>query len=96
MITYQHLSTFIPLKQQLKFRREGNIGIVNNAFDFKLMYLNETALTVFDLIDGKKTIADIFEILLNEYDVQKEILELDLVDIIRDFQWGKIIRLKKT
>ena len=95
MIIYQHLSQFVPVKQKLKFRKEGNIGIVNNSGDYKLMYLNETALTIFELIDGKKNIADILETLLSEYDVQKETLKSDLIDIIRDFQWGRIIRLKR-
>jgi hypothetical protein len=96
MPVFQHLAPYIPIKQCLKFRQEGNIGIVNNTFDFKLMYLNETALNVFGLIDGKRTIADIFEILFQEYDVQEDILESDLISIIRDFQWEKIIRLKKA
>ena len=96
MLVFKHLSLYIPIKQHFKFKKEGSIGIVNNTFDFKLMYLNETALTVFELIDGKRTIADIFEILLQEYNVQKDILKSDLINIIRDFQWGKIIRLKNV
>lgn len=94
MIIFHHFSPFIPIKQCLRYRKEGNVGIVNNKDDFKLIYLNDTALTIFELIDGKKTIEEIFNLLLQEYDVEEEILKSDLINVIRDFQWRKIIHLK--
>jgi hypothetical protein len=74
---------------------EGNVGIICNNQDFRVDYLNETALLIFQLIDGKKSVADIAQCLMKELNVNLEILKRDLVEILRNLQWRKIIILKK-
>jgi hypothetical protein len=93
--TFSYLASHIPVRKELKFRVEGNTGIVCNAQDFRVNYLNETAMTIFQLIDGKKTIAEIFQYFFENVEVDKEVLEADLIEIMRNFQWQKLIILKR-
>ncbi|MDR1458753.1 MAG: PqqD family protein [Bacteroidales bacterium] len=95
MIAFSYLADYIPVRKELKFRVEGNVGIICNNQDFRVDYLNETALLIFQLIDGKKSVADIAQCLMKELNVNLEILKRDLVEILRNLQWRKIIILKK-
>lgn len=47
------------------------------------------------LCDGKRTINDICNHMLSEYQVSPEIIQNDIVKIIRDLQWNKLIKLSK-
>lgn len=95
MTPFSYLADHIPLRKELKIRIEGNIGVVSNTQDYRVDFLNETALTIFQMIDGKKSIADIVECFMNEVDVSREIFEQDLIEILRGFQWRKLIILKR-
>jgi hypothetical protein len=95
MTAFSYLADYIPVRKELKFRIEGNVGIVCNKQSFHVDYLNETALFIFQLIDGEKNIGNIAECFKKEVDVCIDILEHDLIEILRDFQWRKIIILKK-
>jgi hypothetical protein len=96
MITFSYLSSHIPVRKELKFRIEGKIGIVCNSHDFRIIYLNETALAVFQLIDGKKSVSDIAKEFMDMVDVDPNIFEQDLIEILRNFQWQKLIALKQN
>jgi hypothetical protein len=88
------LATYIPIRKELKLRMEGNIGIVCNNHDFRVHYLNETALMIFNLIDGKRSVAEIARCFLETVDVEREVFESDLIEVLRNFQWKKLIVLK--
>ncbi|MDR3115066.1 MAG: PqqD family protein [Treponema sp.] len=95
MTAFSHLKAYIPVRKDLKFRTEGNVGLVCNNQDFRIDYLNETALSIFQLIDGKRTVADIVSCFMKAVDVSADVFEHDLIEILRNFQWQKIIILKK-
>jgi hypothetical protein len=95
MTAFSYLAGHIPVRKDLKFRMEGNVGIVCNNHNFRVDYLNETALIIFQLIDGQKSVGDIAKCFMKEVDTNIDILEHDLIEILRDFQWRKIIVLKK-
>ena len=95
MTPYSHLSALVPLRKDLKLRLDGKFGIVSNPNDHSIEYLNETALSIFQLCDGKNNIADIAKVVSKEYEVDSAVLERDLVEIIRDLQWKKLIVLKR-
>jgi hypothetical protein len=96
MIAFPYLAGHIPIRKDLKLRVEGNIGIVCNTQNFRVEYLNETALMIFQLIDGERSIADIAKTFMKNVDVDRNTVEQDLVEILRNFQWQKLIVLKKT
>jgi hypothetical protein len=95
MTVFSYLADHIPVRKELKLRVENNIGIVCNVHDFRVGYLNETALIVFQLIDGQRTVADIIQCFLEKVDVDRNIFEKDLVELLRNFQWQKLITLKR-
>jgi hypothetical protein len=95
MIAFQHIANYIPVRKELKLRIEGNIGIVCDDSDFKVEYLNETALAVFRMINGKRTVEDIVRCFTETVDVSRDVFESDVVELLRNFQWQKLIALKQ-
>ena len=95
MIPFSHLADYVPFRKELKLRIDGNFGIVSNKQDYQVDYLNETALMIFQQIDGKKKVAEIAEGFMEVVDVSRDIFEQDLVEILRDFQWKKLIAFKQ-
>ena len=45
--------------------------------------LDEVGADIWDLIDGERTVADIQDVLLGEYDVDAEVLSEDLAEFIQ-------------
>ncbi|GHV54821.1 hypothetical protein FACS1894216_15620 [Synergistales bacterium] len=79
----------------LKQREEGDFLIVMSK-DLKISYLNSMAKDVYSRLNETNTIADIYDELLNEYDVAEDVLKADLISLIRDLQWQSLIRLKRA
>jgi hypothetical protein len=90
---YSLLHTLKPYSIALKTRLDNNF-LVAMSEDLEICYLNEVAYEFFKLSDGKNSIEKIIEILLEEYEVSYDILYSDIMKIVRDLQWNKIIRLK--
>lgn len=59
--------------------------------DGDLEFLNETASTMFELIDGVRTIESIFNNMAEIYDVAPLVLKYDIVNLVRSLQWKRII-----
>ena len=93
MIVWKWLKNKKPVKISLKQRHEGEITLVCSK-NMELLYLNKVGSFIFELCDGKNTLDDIVTQLLNKFDVEKEILIADLMDIIRDLQFKRIIKLE--
>ena len=97
MNMFDKMNQLIPIKTCLKFRENGDFLIVMNA-ESKIYYLNDTARFVYENIDGNTSIENIFNMIKKEFEVtsdMEEEVKNDVVSIIRDFQWQKIIELKK-
>lgn len=94
-IIYNALKKLYPLASCKKIRREGDIIITLND-DLEINYLNETSAFFLENSIGKNTIESIVQSMLTIYDVDRAILENDIVSLLRDLQWKKLIRLSKT
>jgi hypothetical protein len=94
MLPYEIIKNLIPIRQELRFREEDGVGIVNSHKNIKLVFLNHTALIIFKLIDSYKNIDEICKCFIDQVDVNIDIIQYDIVDIIRNLQWHDIIRLK--
>ena len=79
-----------PRTNAVKTREEGEILLVMNPGQ-SLLFLNLVAKDFFLLCNGENTLDDIVEILYNQYDVEKETLTDDLLDIIQDMQKKRIL-----
>lgn len=93
MIIWNWLKGKKPVKISLKHRQEGDIMVVCSR-DMTLSYLNKTGGFIFELSNGKNTLDNIVRLLLNRFNVEEDVLIADLVDIIRDMQFKRIIRLE--
>ena len=91
---YEFIKGYIPIKNALKTRENDSFLIVANQ-ESNVYYLNGTGREICENIDGSKSINEICECLLSEYDVSREVLERDLTSFVRDMQWKKLLRLKK-
>lgn len=89
---FSYHEDFIPESICMKHRNEGDIVIVLSA-NGAIEFLNETASFFFQQSDGKKSIGDIFRLMLATYDVSAEHLQNDLLELVKSLQWQRIIRL---
>lgn len=94
-LIYNFLKNLFPVANYRKCRLDNDILIVMNK-DLSLHYLNETATFFLKKSKGEFSISEIEQQMLQEYAVDKYLLENDIVDIVRDLQWKKIITLSKT
>lgn len=87
---FNSLKAQVPKRICCKSRREEGIIIVLTE-DGELEFLNETASAMFELIDGVRTIEDIFSEMAGIYDVTPFVLKTDIVNFVRSLQWKRII-----
>ena len=90
---YNMLKNFIPVRNALKVREDGNFLIAANH-EKEIFYLNSTAREFWEFINGNISVDSICEKFLCDYDVERDSLENDLLNLIRDLQWKKLIRLR--
>lgn len=79
----------VPHTKILKLREEGEVLIVINL-NTDTFFLNEVAKDFLLLCNGRK-FSEIVDELCEIYDVDKDILTDDLMDIIRDLQYKRIL-----
>ena len=82
----------VPHTKILKFREEGEVLIVINL-NIDTFFLNEVAKDFLLLCNGRK-FSEIVDELCEIYDVDKDILTDDLMDIIRDLQYKRILYME--
>lgn len=66
-----------------------------SLWQLEIFYLNDTAREIFLLIDGKRSVDKIVEDLMLVYDVERSILQDDIVDVIRELQWKNLLSLRR-
>ena len=62
--------------------------------DFRISFLNDTAIFILDLIDGDKTVNDIARAIKAEYNIDIKTAELDVKCFIKKLKKTCIIRFK--
>ena len=69
------------------------VPIANNIADMNSVYtLNETGAFIWEQIDGKKSVRDLIEALIAEYEIDKEIATEDVFSFIKDLNKSLIIK----
>ena len=68
-------------------RKTGNeyvlVPVTNNIADMNSVYtLNDTGAFIWDLIDGVKSVEDLIEAVINEYDIDRETATSDVFSFI--------------
>jgi methyltransferase-like protein len=78
-------------------RKTGNeyvlVPVTNNIADMNSVYtLNETGAFVWEHIDGKNSVEDLIEAVVNEYETDKETATKDVLSLLADMNKYLIIR----
>jgi coenzyme PQQ biosynthesis protein PqqD len=85
------LNTILSHSSSIVAKKTGSeyvlVPLANNIADMNRVYtLNESGAFIWDLIDGKRTIAEIIEAMESEYDTTREKAEQDVLEFIRNLQ----------
>jgi hypothetical protein len=85
------LSSVLLHSPDVVTRKTGNeyvlVPVTNNIADMNSVYtLNETGAFIWEQIDGKKSVAEIVAALTEEYDIEKDAAEEDVMIFIQDMK----------
>lgn len=68
------------------------VPIRQNAGDLESIFtLNETAACIWELIDGKRSVREIGEKIVDQYEIEYEEVERDLIQHMRQLEYIKSI-----
>ncbi len=71
------------------------VPIRQNVGDLEsISTLNEVATRIWELIDGKKKVREIKDVILDEYEVTPKKLESDIIKYIKDLENIRAIQVK--
>lgn len=69
------------------------VPVANNIADMNSVYtLNETGAFIWEQIDGKKSVKDLIDALISEYEIDKETATEDVFSFIEDLNKYLIIK----
>lgn len=88
------IKRLIPFSTACRKQDNGDFLIVSND-NMEIFYLNETSSRFFLLCNGSRSVEEIVSCMLEEYDVSKDLMEADAVNLIRSFQWQQLIHLRE-
>lgn len=91
---YELWKDLVPRKNTLKEKTNGDFLIVS-SFNLEIFYLNDTAREFFSWINGHRSIDQIVDQLMEVYDVDRYILQDDMIDVIRELQWKNLVSLRR-
>jgi hypothetical protein len=91
------LNSIISRSPSIVTRKTGNeyvlVPIANNIADMDSVYtLNETGAFIWELIDGKMSVGDIIENLINEYEIDKENATADVFSFVENMKKYLILK----
>ena len=84
--------TNIPQRNpDIAYEKVGEESILLSLTSGAHYTLNDTGTMFWELIDGKRSIADCAAEIASEYDVEPEIVEADLLELATEFKSEKLI-----
>lgn len=93
MLLYNLMKNKMPKLTAIKQKENGDFLVIESR-NLEIFYLNETAKHFILLCDSRKTIAEIYKALMAIYEVDEKVLMNDIVDLVRDLQWKKLLTLE--
>lgn len=88
-LIYSHAPNIVTRKTGSKYVL---IPVTNNIADMNSVYtLNESGAFIWELIDGKRSIAEIVDALVTEYNIDRGVAESDLNSFLSDMSKYLII-----
>ena len=93
MIVWEWIKHKKTLNISLKQRMEGNVAVVCSRI-LEICYLNKIGGQILEFSNGVNTLDDIRNRLRKIYEVDEQELRSDIVDLIRELQWKRLIKLE--
>lgn len=90
---YEIIKNKIVYTMVLKARENLGMLIAMNR-NSEIYYLNETAKDILLASNGRRSVEEIVNIILEDYEVEKEVLQNDMVSVLRDLQWKNLIYME--
>lgn len=82
----------IPVRnEEIVWRNLEGEAVLLNPNSGKYYGLNEVGCSFWEKVDGKNSLETIIDLLLEEYDVEKQTLQQDINELVRDLEERKII-----
>lgn len=92
MSMWDWISNKKPIDISLKKRMENDVLVIYGK-TLEICYMNEIAEFVVELSDGRNSVEDIIRQILLVYDIDENELKNDILDLIRELQWKRLIKL---
>lgn len=91
------LNTIVTQSPSIVTRKTGNeyvlVPVANNIADMNSVYtLNETGAFIWEQVDGKKSVKDLIEILIVEYQIDRKTATEDVLSFIEEMKKYLIIK----
>lgn len=94
MITWEWLKHKKLVDISLKKRWEKDIMVLYGK-ELDICYLNKIGGEIISLSNCKNTASDIADMLLQTYDVDENELREDILCLIRELKWKRLVRLEE-
>ena len=86
----------IPFKNKsILYRREKDKTVLLNEISGSPYYLESTGSYIWNIIDGKKSLEDILDELIHNFDSDEKVIKTDLIEFITELLDNQIITVKK-
>ena len=73
------LASRLVLDPHARFRRFDDEGVIVNQKNAEALVVNEVGARLLEVADGRRTIADCAELLVTEFDAERDVIERDLL-----------------
>lgn len=85
------LNTILSHAPSIVTRKTGNeyvlVPVTNNIADMDSVYtLNETGAFIWEHIDGKRSLSEITDLLVQEYEIEYEIAKDDIISFVENMK----------
>ncbi len=78
-------------RADVRFRVVGDEAVVVRQQDAEVIALNDVGASVLSLLDARRSVGDVFEALLEQYDVDRESLASDLSRFLLELRDAGIV-----
>ncbi|MCC6128393.1 MAG: pyrroloquinoline quinone biosynthesis peptide chaperone PqqD [Acidobacteria bacterium] len=79
------------LERGVGFRRIAGKGVVLVAETSKAIVINGTGARILELVDGKRSLAEIVDVLIEEFDAPRSVLEEEVAAFLERAEAGRIV-----
>lgn len=87
------LNSVLKRNKEIRYTKveEGGLAVKHDTAE--ILTFNPIAIEIFEKLDGKRSVKDLLEEILGEYEVQREVAEKDLLEFLEDLYSRNMVEL---